>query len=348
MDGLKSKRNIKQFDGEKYSVWKFRIRALLSELDAIKVIDEDPIIRCSSWEQNNRIAKSVIIEYLSDSYLSYAKEDSSARDIFKRLDDLYERKSIATQLALRKKLLALKLQGDVMLMKHFAVFDELITELLAAGAKLEETDKIAHLLLTLPSVYNGVITAIETLSEDNLSLAFVKTRLLDHEVKLKNESGDTSSKVLHVDKRFDNRKRRFENDNRKRKFEYSQPANSFNQKDKMKKRSHIIKCHHCGRKGHVKNECYFYKNMNQQKPYKNENTTRTIQAIETSQPSSSNEFSGFAFMTGEYQADDRGNKIAFLLDSGASDHIINREDRFIDHIDEDEGVCIATLENFDC
>lgn len=157
MENSRSKRNIRAFDGEKYSVWKFRIRALLNELDVIKVIDEDPLFENDAWKKNNRIAKSIIVEYLSDAYLSFAKEKSSAKDILTCLDALYERKSIATQLALQKKLLALKLHGDVQLIKHFATFDDLITDLLAAGAKLEETDKVAHLLLTLPSNYDGVL-----------------------------------------------------------------------------------------------------------------------------------------------------------------------------------------------
>lgn len=343
MENFKTKRNIIPFNGEKYSVWKLRIRSLLCELDVIKVIDEDPIIRCSTWEKSNRIAKSVIVEYLADSYLSFAKGDATAKEILASLDSFYEPKSIATQLALRKKLLTLKLQGDIPLTKHFAMFDDLITELYAAGAKLEETDKVAHLLLTLPTNYDGVITAIETLTEDNLTLAFVKTRLLDHEVKLKNES-DTGLKVLQVEninKKLDKDKNGSTNPgNHYNQKTHNNQKNNYNQKNKyrnknnFKSKKSFMKCHHCGRKGHMKNECYYFKRMTQWNNTNRGREERTVQTATMTEVPNKIQDSGFTFMIADYQDDPSGKpEISFILDSGASDHIINREDLFSNFTD---------------
>lgn len=309
------KRNIKSFDGDKYSVWKLRIRNLLNELNVLKVIDEEPPAEPDElFTRMQKIAKNTLIEYLSDSLLGIIKEEFSAKDIFQKLDTIYERKSIATQLALRKRLLNLKLEGDTSLIKHFQIFDDLIVELIAAGAKLEEPDKITHLFMTLPNSYNGVITAVETLAEDNINLTFVKTRLLDHEVKLTNERRDTSLKALQLES-TKTAGSSYSKGNLNRRHSHAKSFKTKNNKHKF------TRCHFCGRKGHLKKDCFYNKRAQPQ-----HSNNRTVQTINTTDNDPN--ISGFAFMVGigSYSGEREDQNITFVLDSGASDHLINRED----------------------
>lgn len=66
----KVKRNIKPFDGDKYSIGNLECRALLAETDALKVVDVevlDPVTQ--EWKKTERSPKSLIIEFLSDALL---------------------------------------------------------------------------------------------------------------------------------------------------------------------------------------------------------------------------------------------------------------------------------------
>lgn len=56
--------------------------SVVSRDDVIKVIDDEPIIRSKAWVKNKRIAKnvnSVIIEYLAESFLGFAKRRSQCK-----------------------------------------------------------------------------------------------------------------------------------------------------------------------------------------------------------------------------------------------------------------------------
>lgn len=147
------------------------------------------------------------------------------------------------------------------------IFDEIIVELIAAGGNINEMNKVARLLITLPNTYDAVVTAIQTLSDESLNIAFVKTRLLDYEIKLKNEANETSGKVLqiYVNNHIQNESNRYNRQSKNsKKFK-----NHRNQKYKSQKQPNYsfknynksnIQCEHCGRKNHEKKDCYFYKN----------------------------------------------------------------------------------------
>jgi len=134
----------------------------------------------------DRKCKSQLIQRIADSQLEYAKDKVTSFDLWSSLCNTFERKGIASQLLLRKNLLTMKFNANNdLLVNHFLKFDKLIRDLRSTGATVEESDIVCHLLLTMPSEYEVVVTAIETLSMKDLTLSFVKNRLLDEESKQK-------------------------------------------------------------------------------------------------------------------------------------------------------------------
>ncbi|KAG5898770.1 hypothetical protein JTB14_010980 [Gonioctena quinquepunctata] len=130
-------------------------------------------------------AKSMFVQCITDKHLDLVKDSKSSKEMMKALQDVFERKSVFTKLTLKKKLLTLKLKRNEKLEDHFLIFDTLIRDLESAGSKLEEEDKVCHLLLSLNEEFESVITAIETMNSTTVSMDFVKSRLLDEELKIK-------------------------------------------------------------------------------------------------------------------------------------------------------------------
>lgn len=142
--------------------------------------------------------------------------------------------------------MTLKLKEDDSLENHFREFDDVIRELKSVGVKLEEADIVCHLLLSLPESYDAIVTALETIEAEKLTLDFIKGKLLDQEMKRKN------NKIVHpCSPAFFNNSKRNEN--------LKKPGSSgkFQQ----------LKCHHCGRKGHTRTECWFRKQAHEAKHY---------------------------------------------------------------------------------
>lgn len=189
------KYKVPLFDGSNYSNWKFRMQILLEEHDFYNLVCEelDTLIaglptasvdaQTSTLRKNDKKCKSLITQRISDSHLEYVKEKDTAYEMWKALSDSFERTGVSSQLRLRKTLLTMRYAPTESMASHFLKFDKLIRELKSTGAKIEETDIVCHLLLTMPEEYDMVVTALETMSSGQLTLSFVKTRLLDEEAK---------------------------------------------------------------------------------------------------------------------------------------------------------------------
>ena len=230
---LEGRVKIPLFDGSNFNNWKFRVEILLEELEFMDLIDmpytekvkfletDTAKVRATkeaelnNWKKKDRKCRLQIVQRIADSHLEYVKDADTAFDMWSTLENTFQRKGMAIQLLLRKSLLTLKFNANSQSLEtHFLKFDKLIRELKSTGATLEETDIVCHLLLTMPNEYDNVVTALETLSAERLTLSFVKNRLLEEESKRsgskqksKNENQDSIAFVSSTGKNTKNQER---------------------------------------------------------------------------------------------------------------------------------------------
>ncbi|GAB1869619.1 Gag-pol polyprotein [Camponotus japonicus] len=298
------------FDGTNFDNWKFRMETLLKEHELLEYVKkaytsmvtieeaDSAAVRSAKEGQleqskrNDRKCKSQIVQRIADSHLEYVKDEDTAHGIWTVLSNTFERKGIASQLRLRKLLLTMKYSTSETMGGHFLKFDRLIRELRSTGAKLEDTDVVCHLLLTMPTEYDVVVTAIETLSTDKLTLNFVKNRLLDEEAKRSGsvEGAQNDSKTSTAFVTAANHNKASGN---------KQPAS----------KRFPYKCYNCGLTGHKRTDC-------KKKPKKNKNSEVANVAAEANTESGPS----YTFCAGE---ENFVNNSDWYLDSGATEHMAN-------------------------
>lgn len=132
--------------------------------------------------RKDRHCRSQLMARISDAQMDHLEEDMSPKDIWDKLHNIHARKSVASRMRIQRQIVTMRYDGGK-LQQHFLQFEKLIREYRSAGAKLEEIDVICHLFISLGSAFSGAVTALETMSQEDLKLDFVKNRLLDEETK---------------------------------------------------------------------------------------------------------------------------------------------------------------------
>lgn len=173
------------FDRSNYPSWKFRMLVVLEEHEMTECIEEEvadverlqvsaadnesvkatKLVALEARRKKDRKCKSILISRISDSQLEYVQDQPTPRQIWLALQRVFERRSIASRLHLKKKMLTLRHEGGD-LQEHFLKFDRLVREYKSTGAVIEDIDVVCHLLITLGPEFATVVTAIETMPED--------------------------------------------------------------------------------------------------------------------------------------------------------------------------------------
>lgn len=287
-----TKFSIPLLNGTNWQTWRIRIEMLLCRENLWEVISEDvpeEPDRTTAWLRNDRKAKSTLILLIDDSQLPLVKDCTYARDVYCALKNYHQKTTRSVRVSLLKRLCSTNLAENGDVEKHLAVFDDLFDRLDGAGMNLDKDTKICMLLRSLPPSYDGLVTALDSRSDEDISLDAVKAKLVDEFNRHLERKGMT----VKVEKAMRSAEGRPRNETRT--------------------------CHYCKKAGHLKRNC---RKLLADQQKKDGHPTKPESDRNAKAKAAQNDSRGVAFTVAD------ATHSSWVIDSGASAHMANDKSFF--------------------
>ena len=194
--------SIERLDGSNYHVWKFKMQLILEDKDLYGVIDGTDVKpekaeSVAEWVKRDKKARVTICLAVSDSTLATVRSCDTAKSVWDKLASVFESKSLVNRLFMRRKLLTMKMSEGDALSVHINSIKTLSEQLAAIGAQISEEDLVMTLLMSLPTSYEHFITALESVSESELTYDYVVAKLMNYNLcKKENRASSNGESAL--------------------------------------------------------------------------------------------------------------------------------------------------------
>lgn len=297
------KLTVSKFNGHDFAVWKFQMMGFLEYHGLLDLVDgtkKRPTSESTEeWDKLDKKARFYIGLSLEPAQVRQVMNLKTSTEMWTRLESLYELKNATSKHLLLQKFFEYKMDKDNSVAQHVAKIEEMARQLEDLGHKQEEVTLITKVLHSLPSSFRNLISAWDSLPEQEQTMENLLPRLMKEELLNKGMAG------LHLDDAEGNAlyskgKSRQNNSNNDPKKHINKNQNKFKGK-----------CHGCGKYGHKRTECYANG--------KTRNDSQNNVAVSSKE--------SHAFTATECLISTKWNDI-WLADSGASYHMTARKEWF--------------------
>ena len=189
---------FKKLTGENWNTWKFNMKMLLMGKDIWDIVTGDDILPEEANEERRRkhkrrdqLAMSLICLNVSESLQIYVRGAGNAEEAWKCLSDHFEEKTLSRVIQQRRKLYNTKLQKGTTMTAHINCLKTIAEQLESLDDPVSERDLVMVLMTSVPeNSYNNLITALETLKQEDLTWNYVRDRFICEFQRRKSEKSD--------------------------------------------------------------------------------------------------------------------------------------------------------------
>lgn len=320
-----TKFDIQKFDGKiSFSIWRVQMKAVLTQNGLKKALDGRSKMSATmtdlQWSELDEKALSAIQLCLSNEVLREVVNETSAKELWVKLESRYMSKSLANKLRLKESLYTLRMAEGTSIQTHLNEFNSIIIDLENLEVKIDDEDKAVLLVVSLPPSFKHFKEIMLYGNRETLSFEDVKSNLLSKEKFDVEGSSKEQGEGLFVRGR----------PNEKGNTNYKRNSRSKSRKPKFSKT-----CRYCKKLGHEISDCFQLKRKQEKKENNGDTGRPHIKSAEASiaQSDYGDDVSLLAASTEKGKAE-------WILDSGCTYHMCPHRDWFTTYNSIDSGVVL--------
>lgn len=313
---------------DNWCLWKFQIQIYLKSSDVWDIVigknklAEPPAADANQtlkdqyekektkWTKADGIAQKIIVTTITEQCMMHIINFTTSKDMWDKLTGIYEQKSQSVVHILQQEWYSLTKDPSHDMASHISKIEDLAHRLKSLGEDMKDADVMTKILLTLPANYDYFISSWESVIKEDQTKTNLTSRLLIEEMRHNRREKDANALASAS---FNKNKE-------------GAPKEHHKSKNKVKKPG---KCHTCGKPGHWSRECWH----NQDKD-DDQNTQKKYSGNKPKGYGNSKQVKGEGLIGEALTTVQKSQNAAvdtWFMDSGASDHMTHRRDRFVDY-----------------
>eukprot|EP00268_Persea_americana_P009427 TRINITY_DN13788_c0_g4_i1.p1 TRINITY_DN13788_c0_g4~~TRINITY_DN13788_c0_g4_i1.p1 ORF type:complete len:180 (+),score=37.85 TRINITY_DN13788_c0_g4_i1:237-776(+) len=174
-------------------MWQCEVRDVLSQQELEIALEDKPSnMEDKEWQKINRQACSTIRLCLTKDQTYSVMRETSAKELWQKLEEKYMTKSLENRIYLKKKLFRFEYHQGISMTEQLDEFNKIIDDLMNIDVKIDDEDKALLLLNSLSDFYDHFIHTLIN-GKTEVKYDVVSASLMNNEYQKKDKQAHKDS-----------------------------------------------------------------------------------------------------------------------------------------------------------